>query len=90
MDIHKKYSLFQPEGGVHWDFGFCGFGYSFRSVFVFVAFSFFSIQFSVYVESNSGFFVFVSNVVCIRFSVLAEFFGGFGVLDDFFLRFCGF
>ena len=25
-----------------------------------------------------------------RFSVLAEFFCGFAVLDDFFLRFCGF
>ena len=44
-----------------------------------VDFSFLSIRFSVFVENNSGFSVLLSNVVCIRFSVLAEFFGGFAV-----------
>ena len=45
---------------------------------------FFSIRFSVFVENNSGFSVLLSNVVFgfsylrARFSVLAEFFGGFG------------
>ena len=60
---------------------------------MFVAFadsSPFSIRFSVFVESNSGFSVLLSNVVCVRFLVFADFFGGFAVLDDFFLRFCGF
>ena len=56
----------------------------------FADFSFSSIGFLVFVESNSGFSVLLSNVVCIRFSVSAEFFGGFAVLDDFFFRFSGF
>jgi len=38
------------------------------------------------VENNSGFTLLLSYVVCIRFSVFAECFGIFVVLDDF----CGF
>ena len=49
----------------------------------FADFPFFSIRFSVFGENNSGFSVLLSNVVCIRFSVLAEFSGAFAVLDDF-------
>ena len=56
----------------------------------FADFSVFSIRFSVFVENNSGFLVLLFNVVCIRFSVLAEFFGGLAILDDYFFRFCGF
>ena len=52
-----------------------------------VDFSFFSIRFSVFVENNSSFSVLSSNMVCIRFSVLAEFFDRFAVLDDFFFSF---
>ena len=55
----------------------------------FADFSFFSIRFSVFVENKSGFSVLLSNVVCIRFSVLAAFLGGFSVWMIF-LRFCGF
>ena len=47
----------------------------------FVDFSLFRIRFSVFVENNSGFSVLLSKVVCIQFSVLAEFFWrccGFG------------
>ena len=50
----------------------------------FADFSFFRIWFSVFVENDSGFSLLLSNVVCIRFSVLAEFFGGLAILDDFF------
>ena len=53
----------------------------------FADFSFFRIWFSVFVENDSGFSLLLSNVVCIRFSVLAEFFGGFPVLMTFFHRF---
>ena len=47
-------------------------------------FSFFSIRFSVFVENNRGLTLLLSYAVCIRFSVFAECFGSFAVLDDFF------
>ena len=65
-------------------------------------FSYFSIWFSVFVKNNSGFSVFVPNVVfpiffpiwtylgihfCMQFSVLADFVCGFAVLDEFFFGF---
>ena len=67
------------------DFGFW--------VLVFVSvFLFFSIRFSVFVENNSGFSVLLSNVV-FGFSYFESFRflpNFLAVLDDFFLRFCGF
>ena len=58
-------------------------------------FSFFSIWFSVFEENNSSFSVLLTNVnfgffyfePLVRFSVLAEFFDGVAVLDDFFFGF---
>ena len=70
-------AVFSHEGGGHWDFRFCSFGYFsvFRfllqktSVFRFwwslrfADFSFFSIWFSVFVKNTSGFSVLVPDVV---------------------------
>ena len=58
---------------------FCAKSLRFCCSLRFADFSFFSIRFSVFVENSSIFSVLLSNVVCIRFSVLAEFFGGFAV-----------
>ena len=92
-------SFYRDYRGGRWDFrfwlffdrffGFCVkrlrfFGFVVRCglrIFRFLAFGF---RFSVFVQNKSGFSVLLFNVVCIRFSVLAEFFAGFRVLDDFF------
>ena len=82
------------EGGEHWDFRFCGFGYLLIgfSVLVFIAVcGFFVFQHLVF-GFRSGFSVLVSDVVFafsyfVLFTVFA--FGRF-FFFFFFLRFCGF
>ena len=75
------------QGGWGKDSGIFGFAVAKRLFFGFCRFvtvcrflRFFSIRFSVF----ERFFGLLSNVVCIRFLVSAEFLGSFAVLDDFF------